>query len=334
MASVYEVALGLIAPGLAPTDHYAFSESTGTNVNDTGIANLDLTTNGTVVRGNAPILPGDPSGFSTSQSKDTVLATRGDNVTFDRPATTNKLTLIAWYRPDDVRSGSAGDVYSLIAKGTATYGLHISGGGIRADIAGVTGVPTTGQLSSYVGDLIRVGVPIMCATTFDGAAQTWKLFVNGVQVGFAALPTGQVVGHASGGTLQVGGYNAFSNNGIHGRIQHVTVFNAHALTDDQIQGQYRLGVVPPGIEGDECMYVFPFPREIVASGGNYDTIQFRNWGPWPVHLSQGGTASKGAGITLGPRGGALPKPSKWRGSWSAILDARFGYFPLAIEKTY
>src|SRR5215208_6909049 len=128
MASTYQNTLNLLFPGSAPTNHYAFSEASGTNVDDTGVASLDLTTNGVVTRGNATLLPNDSTGHAAGQSKDTVLATRGDNGIFDRPATTNKLSLLAWLRPDDLRTTTNADIYTLISKGTGVYMLQITGG--------------------------------------------------------------------------------------------------------------------------------------------------------------------------------------------------------------
>lgn len=327
--SLYEGALLLYYAGQGPTNHYRFDELSGTTVTDYGVSALNLATNGTVVRGYDSLAPGDPTGHATGQSKDTVLATRGDNATYDRPATTNKMTLLCWYRPDDLRQAGNADIYHLIGKGSSTYLLGVQGSTVFASLS-----TQAQQLASDVDGLVRPGVSALYGMVFDGTAQTWKLSINGVTLATRTLAAGQTINHAAGGTLQIGGYNAFGNTGIHGRIQHVSVFNAHALTDAQIQLAYQYAVTPAGAEGDECMYVFPWSRQIVAPGGLFDTVQFRNWNPWPVYLSQGGTAVKGAGITLAPRGGTLPKPSTYNGAWSAIVDARYGYGPLAIEKTY
>lgn len=318
----------LQAPGVGPTNHYRLDEASGTAITDYGIAALNLATNGTVARGYDSGLPGDPNGRATGQSKDTVMATRGDNATFDRPATTNKLTLMCWYRPDDIRPGGSTNEYVLMMKGSNTYGLTVASSSLRADLNG-----QATQLTTATNHLMRVGTWMHVASVFDGAVPIWKLFVNGVLVG-QRTPSSSTVNHSAGGTLQVGGYNAFGANGIHGRMQHVTVFNAHALSDTAIQGLYRVGVVRPGAEGDELMYVFPWSREIVSTGGSYRTIDFVNNSAYPVSLSQGGTAAMGTGITLAPRGGRLPRPSSWNGAWSAILNARFGYTALGIVKTY
>jgi hypothetical protein len=325
--SIYEAAILLQFPTQGPTNHYRWDEQ-GTNVNDTGIASLDCTTNGTVVRGTPSGLPGDPDGRSTSQSKDTVMATRGDFGAFDRPATTNKLTLITWFRPDDLRTAQAADAYVLMMKGTNTYGLQVQGSTVRSDINGVG----SSSLSADTSNLIVPGDWKMLATVFDGAAQTWKLFLNGVIVGSVALGAGQVVNHALGGTLQLGGYSVIGANGMHGRIQHQTIFNAHAVADAQMQNLFRLGVVPPGVEGNELQYAFPWSRLIVEPGDGFESIDFVNPNPWPAHLSQGGTAVKGGGIMLPPRGGRLPRPSRFDGGWSVILDSKFGYGPIGVEK--
>lgn len=329
--SVYEAAVMLQAPTQGPTNHYRMDEASGLAMVDYGVSALNLGVNGTVARGYDSGLPGDPVGRASGQSKDTVMATRGDvgtGAAWDRPGTTNKLTLMCWYRPDDVRPGGSTNEYVLISKGSNTYQLTVTSSALRTDLNG-----QSTQLASATNHLMRVGTWMHIAVVFDGAIPIWKMFVNGVLVG-QRTPNPTTVNHAAGGTLQVGGYNAFGANGIHGRMQHVTIFNAHAIADAQIQNLYRVGVVRPGSEGDEAMYVFPWNREIVPTGGAYRTIDFVNSSAYPVSLSQGGTAAMGAGITLAPRGGRLPRPSTWNGAWSGILNARFGYTTLGIVKTY
>ena len=247
--SIYEAAIMLQFPTQGPTDHYRFDDQ-GTNVDDRGIASLDMTTNATVTRGLSSGLPGDPFGAFTAQSKDTVMATRGDSgtgIAFDRPAVTNKLTLLGWFRPEDLRSGSDGDAWVLIMKGTNTYGLQIRGSTFRSDINGVGGSGSA-SLTADTGNLIVPGDWKFVATVFDGAAQTWKLFLNGVIVGQQNLGAGRVINHALGGTLQVGGYSAIGTNGIHGRVQHVTIFNAHANRAVSADPRRGGGVRPPARE--------------------------------------------------------------------------------------
>src|SRR5687768_194394 len=108
---LYDSAILLQFPGLGPTNHYIWNELAGSTVIDYGIPALNVTTNGTVTRGYDTGLPGDPTGRSTRQSKDTVMATRGDNALMDRPATTNKLSLLTWFRPDDLRVPSSAGQY-------------------------------------------------------------------------------------------------------------------------------------------------------------------------------------------------------------------------------
>jgi hypothetical protein len=278
------------------------------------------------------MVPSDTSEFSaTGQNKDTVMATRSHDATDDRPDTVlgiaNKLTLAAWFQTDDLRASPTN--YTIIAKGSAVYTLVIQGpSAVRADIDGVTG----GGLSTET-DLVVPGVPLHIATTFDGAEAIWKVFVNGVVVASRALASGQVVGHSAGGTLQIGGYNAFGAAGIHGRMQHVSIFNAHALSDEAIQGLYAVGRMIPGVEGDFAAYAFPWNRQIVGVGGPHTYIDFENWSDVPVTVSPGGAAVPGAGYTLAPRGGRLPKPSKFKGAWSAAHAGLFGEKLIGIHKS-
>lgn len=312
------------------TDWYRMQDGPGaTTLHNSGTFGDAVTTNlnGTVVLGQGPaFFDGNKDQLYVSQDKDTVMATRADNAFYDRPADTHKWTAIILWRPKRLKKGDSFSTYGLINKGLNVYGL-----GVRNWTAYVMTVGALELVSP--GDLLAPMVPQVVVACFDSDAGTMKIWQDGEVVASRSVTAGTAIAHTNGGNLQIGGYNAFGNNGSSADFAEIINFSGLGITDAQVKELTRLALTEPGFEapGDDRM-VFSWDRQLVT-GGDYTKIRITNPGRWPVWLRQAtsGSIIRG-GWYLHPYGGTTGWIDWYTGPWCGRHEGRNGGQRLSIVK--
>ncbi len=169
---------------------------------------IDISGNGHVITSGGP--PSDPFGAYA------VLDGAGDMVNFTQIAPvdgTNKITIAAWVRPDDLTGTQA-----IAAIGAGGLVLELDGNGLSFTNAGVTGTGAGGNLTA--GEWNHVAV------TYDGDTGAFETFVNGVSqgssnIGTSTLPAATTMAIGS----STGDGNETATDSFSGAVAQLRIFD-------------------------------------------------------------------------------------------------------------
>lgn len=272
---------------------------------------LNIDGTGTLNRGLASLLPGDPSGACVGQDKEFPIASRANNALYDPTGSTfTRIALMCVFKLDKIKSTPQ----RLISKYNS-YALWVNKTSLVMSVQGQS------DLSSN-NDVVVPSNTMMVVAVFDPPNAKQQLWLNGGLIASRTISTGLTVTSSSnefraGGVTEVGPY------GISGSIQHIVSWHpSFGVTgtppsDTTIRNFYELGVSDQAEQLGEALNVMPWSRQAFAANPNRKYIILSNDSDVEIYLAlRDSNALSSAGLRIPPN--EWRKLDGYKGAGSAI----------------